>query len=258
MRAHEQPQKRGQPVIPVVVAGHRVEPRRWPIQRRLRQRGAKRTLEAVFVLLAARGRIDLVTAQHEHLATGQILAVDREGGLGHQIGHGVGRVEAVAGVGHVVDPQLALVAASDRPLVVNPRRQGILQLTLVEIGAEEISEDAPDGGADQQRRTQPWDRPARGEAELLRIERGGARLVIGVTGHHRSGHGGGVRVRERQQRVARVGAELPRGWRHLVGDHARHVTAPVRPRKPRAGAVAASRTLGRRCRLSSVGRAIHS
>ncbi len=161
--ADEQPQERGQTVVPVVVAGHREE--RRLLGRRHRQRGLVGALAPVLVRGVGRRRVHLVAAHHQGLRPGQAVPVDGQLGLRQQVRHRVRGVEAVTQVGHVVEPQPAV-----RPdLAEDAVAERVLQLALVEVRPEEHRQQRTDAGADQQERRQPRHRLARREAQLQRV-----------------------------------------------------------------------------------------
>ena len=79
-----------------------------PLRRGDRQRRLVRPLAPVLVRLERRRRVDLVAAHHQGLRPGQPVPVHRQLRLGQQVRHRVRRVEAVAQVGHVVQPEPAV------------------------------------------------------------------------------------------------------------------------------------------------------
>jgi hypothetical protein len=130
-----------------------------------------RALGLVAVPLPAGRGVDLVAAHHQHLPARQRwLAVQRDAVLGEEIGDRVRRVEAVAEVGHEVEPEL--LAA--RTLREDRRGQLILQVALVQILAEDIGEQHLCRGVYQHQRTQPVDRFGLGESEFFVGVRAGA------------------------------------------------------------------------------------
>ena len=101
----------------------------------------------------AGGRVDLVAAQHQHLPPrGSVCAADRRSSrLRQQVGHRVGGVEPVAEVGDVVEPELLVLWR----VVVDLLGERVLQLALVEVGAELFGEGDPGAGGGEQDRAQP-------------------------------------------------------------------------------------------------------
>jgi hypothetical protein len=71
--------------------------------------------------------------------------VDRHRRLRDQVGDRIGRVEAITGVGDVVDPQLILVVE----VVLGAGHHG-LELTLIEVGPEQLGQDHSDPGRSKQ------------------------------------------------------------------------------------------------------------
>ena len=162
----EQAQEPGEPVEPVVVAGDGV-------QRRVGRRGPRqgrppRALQPALVVVGAGRRVHLVAPEHEDVAPGQAPVE----ALGPQLAaadggrHGGRGLEAVAGVGHVVDPHLVV----GRVAQVGYARAGGLQLALV----EERPEHRGHAHVQRRRREHPGAEPAHGgpgrEPQLAGVE----------------------------------------------------------------------------------------
>jgi hypothetical protein len=161
----EQPRERRQAVVPVVVAWHGVDVR--PLRRHgVAEGGGIRRDQPALVFLTARRRIHLVAAEHQHVAARQrdrpARAVHQQRRLGHRVGDGVGRIEAVAGVAREVDPQLVArsvaarlgsagaVAVVNRVVVVLLTAGGQrLHDAAVAVLADDQRDQALDAGAQQ-------------------------------------------------------------------------------------------------------------
>ena len=225
----EQAGERRQPVVPVVVAGHGVDVRAL-VREVVAEGGGVGRDQPPLVLLAARRRVDLVAAEHQQVAARQPhrpgRSVDGQRRLGDRVGHGVGRVEAVAGVAGDVDPQLVApgVGARHRPVravavmdavvvvLVPPCRQR-LHDAAVALLANHQRDQALDAGAQQLRRVEPAHHrhPRVGAvpaAQPQRIQRRGRR------GDPPGDRDGGLLVaRGRRRLVARRRRRLGRGPR---------------------------------------------
>jgi hypothetical protein len=203
----EHAQEADEAVVPVVVAGQRVQ---LGLVGRVgfRQRGRERADEAVLVGDRVGERVDLVAAEQQHLAAGQRLALVVEVVLGEQPGHRVRRVPAVAGVAEVVDPQLVGIG------VVQPVLRRVLDLALVGELAERARDDDLDAGLREQGRAQPADGLPAHEAERLALvaqvpRRAPPQLVLqrhgpqaNARGGERKATSGQGRSRDRIQQVA--------------------------------------------------------
>jgi hypothetical protein len=162
----EQAQEGGEPVVPVVVAGQGEQGGLRARDRRLGQCRAVGPLHPALVGVAAGQRVDLIATHQQQPAAGQGGLAELELRLGHQVGHRVGGVEPVSQVGHVVEPDLAVLGVR---VIEPPAVHRVLQLALVQVGAEQDRQQRAQTRAEQEQRGQPADRSLRLEAELLRV-----------------------------------------------------------------------------------------
>ena len=182
--AAEDPHEVRQPVVPVVVAGDRVHPGRIGVDER--ERGPVGPDETVLVLGACGGGVDLVAAHDEDAAAlgvpGAAFALEPQRRPGEEVRDRVGRLEPVAEVGHVVEPELLVVGVL--AVGLSGRRQRGLDLALVRVGAEHRRDADLDSGAGELDRVEPAHHRAAVEAELLGSVAPRARRRLG------GGHGG--------------------------------------------------------------------
>ena len=170
----EQAQEPGEPVVPVVVAGDGVHG--GVVAHRPGQCGPERPLEPVLVVLGAGARVHLVAAEHQDVAAGQRRCStpsmptpsDRRASVWR---HRHRRLEAVAGVGHVVDPQPRRGSHSVRSTV---RCLAGLELALVEERAEHRGEPHVQARPRQRPGAEPPDRLLRGEPQVDVLEAAGS------------------------------------------------------------------------------------
>ena len=157
--AAEHAQEAREPVVPVVVSRH-CPYVRGRLGLAAVERCGERAEEVILVGLDRGGGVDLVSAQHEQLAPRQTVHVR----LGKQPGHRARGVEAVAGVGEVVEPQLLAARA-----VVRGLDWGVERLALVGQPAERRGDPHLDGRGRQQLRVEPASHPLAHEADLLAL-----------------------------------------------------------------------------------------
>ena len=180
LRPGEQAQERGQPVVPVVVAGQRVQRRLRP-SGGTRQRRPVRPLRAVLVLLAAGRRVHLVAAHDQHPAARQCaspstlkLGLARAGRRSSRCAWKPSPRSATKSsqISPSSDP-----SGRRRTPSAGERRSAAPACP----GRPRTGRPAdPDGRAGQQRRTQPRHAATWGEPELLRPQR--RRAAGSVTG----------------------------------------------------------------------------
>ena len=153
----------GQPVVPVVVAGQRHHRREVDHLVEDRRR-AQHLVEPLFVLQRRGHRVHLVAAEHQQVglgAAGGELGVGGEravGRAGQDAGGGERRVEAVAGVGDVVDEDgvAGLLVGGGQP--VELAGAGRHRLALVGVLGERRRLQHVHRGAHELRHRQPPDR----------------------------------------------------------------------------------------------------
>jgi hypothetical protein len=165
----EEPQERGEPVVPVVVAGQCHEHRRR-VHRAGPERRAVGPLHPVLVAGRGRRRVDLVAAENQQPAARQPQRIRLDAGRrrhrevvgGEQPGHGVRGVEAVAEIRDVVEPQAAVGVRNQGQ---DGRRERRLYLAPVRVVGEERREADLDRRPEQLAGREPPHLVRRGETQ---------------------------------------------------------------------------------------------